>query len=441
MATIVTRAGKGSPLTHNEVDANFENLNSDKVETSSVSAFGATLIDDADAATARTTLGLGTAATTASTDYATSAQGANADTAYGWGNHASAGYLTDITGESIQALSDVATMSPTEGQALVYSSGSWTAADMSGGIAYTRKTANYTASANEGIIADTSGGSFTVTLPASPATGDTVMVVDGNDWSTTNLIVGRNGSTIEGDAADLTCDVGTVALQFTYDGTTWQIYTQAGSSGTNPSLFKTYEYTASASQSTFTGADDNGQTLSYTVGVIIVSLNGIELASSDYTASNGTSVVLTTAASAGDILQITTLATFSVANALPLSGGTLTGALSGTTLTLSGSLSLGAEVVETVYAISGTTPALDPANGTIQTWTLSGNSTPTDSLAAGESITLMIDDGTAYTITWPTMTWVNNAGAAPTLATSGYTVIALWKVGTTLYGALVGDGS
>lgn len=62
MATIVTRAGKGSPLTNNEVDANFTNLNSDKVETSAVSAFGGTLIDDADAATARTTLGLGTAA-------------------------------------------------------------------------------------------------------------------------------------------------------------------------------------------------------------------------------------------------------------------------------------------------------------------------------------------------------------------------------------------
>lgn len=32
MTTIVTRAGKGSPLTHNEVDANFTNLNTDKVE-------------------------------------------------------------------------------------------------------------------------------------------------------------------------------------------------------------------------------------------------------------------------------------------------------------------------------------------------------------------------------------------------------------------------
>src|SRR6056300_584425 len=40
-----------------------------------ISAFGATLVDDADAATARTTLGLGTAATTDSADYATASQG------------------------------------------------------------------------------------------------------------------------------------------------------------------------------------------------------------------------------------------------------------------------------------------------------------------------------------------------------------------------------
>ena len=44
MATIVTRSGKGSPLTNGEVDANFNNLNSDKVETSTISGFGATLV-------------------------------------------------------------------------------------------------------------------------------------------------------------------------------------------------------------------------------------------------------------------------------------------------------------------------------------------------------------------------------------------------------------
>ena len=165
---------------------------------------------------------LGTAAATASTDYATAAQGALADSA-----------LQDITGESIENLSDVASMTPSDGQALVYGSGVWSAADMAGGIAYTRHTANVTMEANEGVIADTSGGAFTVTLPATPATGDTVVITDGADWATTNLTVGRNGSTIEGDAADMTMDIGGVAVQFTYDGTTWQIYTQLGANSSN----------------------------------------------------------------------------------------------------------------------------------------------------------------------------------------------------------------
>lgn len=106
-----------------------------------------------------------------------------------------------------------------------------------------------------------------------------------------------------------------------------------------------------------------------------------------------------------------------------------------TGLTVSGSID------EKVYQVTGTTPALNPANGTIQWWNLTGNSTPTDSLNEGEGITLMIDDGTAYTVTWPSVVWVNNGGSAPTLATSGYTTVALWKIGTTLYGALVGDGT
>ena len=92
-------------------------------------------------------------------------------------------------------------------------------------------------------------------------------------------------------------------------------------------------------------------------------------------------------------------------------------------------------ISEEVYAITGTD--LDPANGTIQTVTLSANTTFTESLSDGESMTLMIDDGTDYTITWPTMQWAG--GEAPTLATSGYSVVVLWKVGSTLYGTSVGD--
>ena len=99
-------------------------------------------------------------------------------------------------------------------------------------------------------------------------------------------------------------------------------------------------------------------------------------------------------------------------------------------------------VVEDTYAASITgSVALDTSNGTLWDLTLTGNVTFTDSVSAGESILLMINDGTAYTITWPTITWVNNGGAAPTLATTGDTVVSVWKIGTTLYGALVGDGS
>ena len=74
--TNVTAAGA---LMDSEVDADIKTLVLPASTT--ISAFGASLIDDAAASNARTTLGLGTAATTASTAYATAAQGATADTA------------------------------------------------------------------------------------------------------------------------------------------------------------------------------------------------------------------------------------------------------------------------------------------------------------------------------------------------------------------------
>jgi hypothetical protein len=99
-------------------------------------------------------------------------------------------------------------------------------------------------------------------------------------------------------------------------------------------------------------------------------------------------------------------------------------------------------VTETVFAVTGTTPALSPTNGSIQTWTLSANSTPTaGTWAAGQSITFMIDDGTAYTIDWTSVavTWKTDGGTAPTLETTGFTAVVLWKVGSTVYGARVGN--
>ena len=73
-----------------------------------------------EASAGRTILGLGTAATTAATDYATAAQGTNADTAYSWGNHALANYaaashthtLSDIADAGTAAASDATDFDP-----------------------------------------------------------------------------------------------------------------------------------------------------------------------------------------------------------------------------------------------------------------------------------------------------------------------------------------
>jgi len=93
---------------------------------------------------------------------------------------------------------------------------------------------------------------------------------------------------------------------------------------------------------------------------------------------------------------------------------------------------------ETVYALSGT--AIDPANGTIQTKTLGANTTFTESLADGQSVVLMLNPVT-YTVTWPTMTWINTAGSgsSPTLEASSTNVVVIWQVGGTVYGNWAGS--
>ena len=99
-------------------------------------------------------------------------------------------------------------------------------------------------------------------------------------------------------------------------------------------------------------------------------------------------------------------------------------------------------ITEDVYTFTGYgNVTLEPDNGSIQIYNLTGNLIPADGFTSGEAITMMISDGSSRNVYWPTMTWVNNGGSAPTLAPSGYTVVAVWKVGSTLYGALVGDGS
>ena len=103
-------------------------------------------------------------------------------------------------------------------------------------------------------------------------------------------------------------------------------------------------------------------------------------------------------------------------------------------------------ILEDVFTITDDAAfEVDPSNGSVQLITLGASRTPkATNFVAGESVTLMVNDGTAYTLTWTDATWGSGGviwagGTAPTLATTGYTVIQFWKVSTQVYGAYVGD--
>ena len=94
-----------------------------------------------------------------------------------------------------------------------------------------------------------------------------------------------------------------------YDGANWI----AASSSGNVSLYS-YEYIATAGQTSFSGADVNGQTLSYTANNIHVTYGGLDIPKADYVATNGTTVVLDDGAVVGTIVRIVAFQSFVVAN-------------------------------------------------------------------------------------------------------------------------------
>jgi len=91
---------------------------------------------------------------------------------------------------------------------------------------------------------------------------------------------------------------------------------------------KQWRYTATGGETTLTGTDGFSQSLAYTVGAEEVYVNGVLLERAvDYTATTGTSVVLTNALVAGDIATVMSANAFNVANAIPNSTVTAKGDL------------------------------------------------------------------------------------------------------------------
>ncbi len=93
----------------------------------------------------------------------------------------------------------------------------WQIITSNGRPAWLLKTTTYTAAANEAIMVDTSGGAWTLTLPASPSANDVVHVADyAGTFATYNLTVARNSQKIMGLSEDMTVSDNNAAFTLTY---------------------------------------------------------------------------------------------------------------------------------------------------------------------------------------------------------------------------------
>lgn len=334
MATIVTRVGKGSPLTHEEVDGNFTNLNTDKLESTSLSV--------------------------------------QTNPASGGGSLTYSNTVFTFTPADVSGGGGGGSFQPIKLDAISVVNGQASYTMQVGGV-------NHDPASDFALLVSLNG----------------VIQAAGDAFSTTGSTITFIPALQTGDVIDFIIDLGNAVDVTTVVSTdTLDDVVQRGSS----------------------------TTLSITTG--------------GYATTTGTSAQFLKAD--GSVDSSTYLTTYSETDTL----ATVTGRGNATTNGITvGSIDVNGEIIEltrSVINVSGTF-SINPTAGTVQRITLNGALTFLDFVGEGESTTLMIADSVGQTITWPTMTWIG--GAAPTLSTTGLTVIQIWKANSVLYGALAGVAS
>jgi hypothetical protein len=216
-------------------------------------------------------------------------------------SHTHSAYLTSISGQSIKNLSDVySSMSPTDGQVLTYNTtNGWQAEDVAGGASVTIDTTSPTSPSAGDLWWNSEEGRLKVYYND----GDTSQWVDA--FVTINGVDGIGISDVSltsGNHAPGTADTYTITYS---DASTDTFTVYNGVDGTSSTISVT-EYTATQDQTTFNAT--------YDVGFVDVYVNGLILQTSEFTATNGTSIILDSGLNSGDEVKISSYGTFSVAN-------------------------------------------------------------------------------------------------------------------------------
>lgn len=190
----------------------------------------------------------------------------------------------------------------------------------------------------------------------------------------------------------------------------------------NTAYFASSEFTATASQTIFTPSG------TYTPGFVNVIRNGSQLAPTDYVATNGTTVTLNTACTIGDTVVIEVFTLTSIANALALTGGTVTGATTfnaattfGSTASVAGNLSFNSGYGSSAVAYGCRAWVNFNGTGTVAIRASGGVSSVTDNGVGDYSINFsaaMIDANYAGVATAST-----EAGVADTQTLSSTTTV------------------
>ena len=195
------------------------------------------------------------------------------------------------------------------------------------------------------------------------------------------------------------------ATMFAWTGSAW------GSISSTAAIYR-YRYTATAGQTSVSGTDANGLTLSYIVGKEQVYLNGVLLVrDTDYTASTGTSITSLAALAVNDVVEIITFTAFDLATAIP-----------NTAFTAKGAILVGTAAGTYAAQAVGTNGQVLTANSAqadgVEWTTISGYSAPTlgsTSIASGATVTTIA----GLTLTAPTLTGTVTASGDINLSAAG----------------------